>query len=173
MSPDKTKTLQFDRVDIREYDTVLSNNPACRYGPSVELGWKYRQDELHHNLAVSQYEKERQGKRRSKASQYYLSEVQREATLQQSDFSKQDIKKATKEKNKARRQRDASNFVLNFNVPLMVREAKKNKKLARARRNLKKAKVSPVTANKQGEPVLLEHEILYKGWWLPFSGDIF
>ena len=173
MSPDKTKTLQFDRVDVREYNTVLSNNPACRYGPSVELGWDYHQDQYHHNLAVSQYEKERQGKRRTKASQYYLSEVQREATLQRANFSKKDIKKATKSKNKAWRQCDASNFVLNFNVPLMVREAKKNKKLARARRNLKKAKVAPATANKQAEPVLLEHETLYKGWWLPFSGDIF
>ena len=169
MSPE----VQFDRVDIREYNTVLSNNPACRYGPSIELGWEYRQDQRQHDVSVSQYEKARQGKRRTKASQYYLSEVQREATLQRANFSKQDIKKATKSKNKARRQRNASNFVLNFNVPLMVREAKKNKKLARARRNLKKAKVAPATANKQAEPVLLEHETLYKGWWLPFSGDIF
>lgn len=173
MSPEKTKTLQFDRVDIREYDTVLSNNPACRYGPSIELGWEYHQGRHHHDVSVSQYEKERQGKRRTKASQYYLSEVQREATLQQANFSKQDIKKATKSKNKARRRRDASNFVLNFNVALMVREAKKNKKLARARRNLKKAKVAPATASKQEEPLLLEHDNLYKGWWLPFSGDIF
>ena len=169
MSPE----VQFDRVDIREYDTVLSNNPACRYGPSVELGWEYHQDQHHHNLAVSQYEKERQGKRRAKASQYYLSEVQREATLERADFSKKDIMKATKEKNKARRQRDASNFVLNFNLVLMMRDAKKNKKLARARRNLKKAKVAPAVASKDEEPVILEHDDLYKGWWLPFSGDIF
>ena len=169
MSPE----VQFDRVDIREYNTVLSNNPACRYGPSIELGWEYRQDQHHRDVSVSQYEKERQGKRRTKASQYYLSEVQRDATLQQANFSKQDIRKATKEKNKARRQRDASNFVINFNVVLMAREAKKNKKLARARRNLKKAKVTPAAACRGEEPVILEHDDLYKGWWLPFSGDIF
>lgn len=36
-----TKQVSFHNLQIREYDVVLGDNPSCRYGPPVEIGWDY------------------------------------------------------------------------------------------------------------------------------------
>ena len=65
MKEAQTKQVKFHTVEIREYDIILSNNPACEVGPSIEIGWDYTDVNTADNaIRVSQYEKERFGKRR-------------------------------------------------------------------------------------------------------------
>lgn len=56
-------TVQFDTITVREYGIVLGDNPACRSGPSVSIGWEY--DEFP-EILVDDFESIREGNRRTK-----------------------------------------------------------------------------------------------------------
>jgi hypothetical protein len=62
----KTKqSIRFDKIEIREFLVILSSNPSCHYGPSIELGWEYNSaNTSDETFKVSQYEKLRGSKRR-------------------------------------------------------------------------------------------------------------
>eukprot|EP00562_Extubocellulus_spinifer_P008694 CAMPEP_0178505280 /NCGR_PEP_ID=MMETSP0696-20121128/19047_1 /TAXON_ID=265572 /ORGANISM="Extubocellulus spinifer, Strain CCMP396" /LENGTH=183 /DNA_ID=CAMNT_0020134581 /DNA_START=24 /DNA_END=575 /DNA_ORIENTATION=+ len=177
-----SRRARFNAVEVREYPLVLSENPACEYGPSVELGWEYEyttnsntrttssSSNSDRYLTVSQYEQERQGKRRTtaaKPSKLYLSQVKREAALKKANYTDDDLKRAVRRKSEARRQRSLSNALMNpmSKIQASFAASRRNKKLKRAVRNLKKQKGK--------EPAALEHSEIYSGWWLPFSGDLF
>lgn len=34
-----SKKVRFSRVEFREYDMILGDNPSCSHGPPVSLGW--------------------------------------------------------------------------------------------------------------------------------------
>lgn len=179
-----TRMARFDVVEVREYPVVLSDNPACQYGPSVELGWEYNisnvsSDSSKNNgsdgekgnqrITVSAYEKGRRGKRRttaSKPSKLYLSQVRRESTLKEANYTEDELKAAIRAKSKARRQRSVSNVLMNplDKIQSTIKAWRRNRKLKRALRNLKK---------KQNKEPTFEHSAIYQGWWLPFSGDLF
>ena len=36
------RSVSFSRLNIRQYERVLGDNPSCSSGPSVSLGWKYK-----------------------------------------------------------------------------------------------------------------------------------
>ena len=36
-------SVRFDEVRVRSYTQIMSDNPACRKGPSLGLGWKYKE----------------------------------------------------------------------------------------------------------------------------------
>ena len=36
------KSLQFGTIEYREYTIILGDNPCCRSGPPIGLGWEYR-----------------------------------------------------------------------------------------------------------------------------------
>jgi hypothetical protein len=56
-------TVQFDKITVREYGIILGDNPACRNGPSVSIGWEY--DEFP-EILVDDFESIREGNRRTK-----------------------------------------------------------------------------------------------------------
>uniref|UniRef100_A0A6V2EEG0 Uncharacterized protein n=1 Tax=Ditylum brightwellii TaxID=49249 RepID=A0A6V2EEG0_9STRA len=184
----------FTHVEIREYPIILGNNPATTYGPSVELGWEYayppcqqQQQQQHDNannkeqstpeqschIKINDYEKQRQTQRKTTASKpykLYLSPIRRETMLANANYTKKEIQKATRSKDAARRQRSATTFLMNpvIKVQLNVERSRQEKKLKRAKRNLR----GGGRLSKVGE-VFYDHEDIYKGWRLPFSGDLF
>lgn len=56
-------TVQFDKITVREYGIVLGDNPACRSGPSVSIGWEYNEFP---EIRVDDFESIREGNRRTK-----------------------------------------------------------------------------------------------------------
>ena len=172
----QTKHVKFNTVEIREYEIILSNNPACEYGPSIEIGWEYTDiNTADDAIRVSQYEKERFGKRRQekngRPSKLYLSQVRREAILKEAGYTNKEIHAAIRDKRKARLQRSVSTFQsLGTRIKATVKGGRKEQKVLRAVRNLQKLQ------NKQkGESptdLLLDNASLYKGWRIPFSAYI-
>ena len=109
-----TKTTRFDTVEIRYYPCVLSDNPGGHYGPAIELGWEYTEN----RLRLSEYEKKRQGKRRSNL---YISHLRREMMLLELDYTPGELEKAIRRKNSIRRKRKVSNMLANPVVRLHLR----------------------------------------------------
>ena len=91
-SSHKSEKVSFDIVEVREYVTVLSTNPASR-GPALELGWTYQPAEeikdvrqqatvpCHGPIALSEYERIRPSSHRRKRKQFYLHFPQRVSRL--------------------------------------------------------------------------------------------
>jgi len=50
------RRVSFNKVQVREYEQVLSFNPACSDGAAVEIGWFYHSEE---HLSVDEFELER------------------------------------------------------------------------------------------------------------------
>lgn len=38
------RSVSFNQVKIREYEMTLGDNPACKNGPPVTIGWKYSEE---------------------------------------------------------------------------------------------------------------------------------
>lgn len=43
--PRRKTTIQFSTVDIRTYDRIIGDNPACKSGPPITFDWNYVQKE--------------------------------------------------------------------------------------------------------------------------------
>jgi hypothetical protein len=167
--------VQFDKVEIREFPIILSNNPSCHYGPSIELGWEYTAtNSSDASMKVSQYEKLREGKRRrekaGRPSKLYLSQVRREAMLKDAGYTNKEVKMAAKDKKKARRQRTVNRYL---NVQSLVKShfkvSRTEKKVGRAIRNMERLR------RKQENELdsFYDNSAIYSGWWLPFSAHYF
>jgi len=64
-SSSSSRSVSFDKVEIREYSVTVGDNPCCSNGPPMTLGWTYYtgNEETHH-LPLDQYEQYRDGHRR-------------------------------------------------------------------------------------------------------------
>jgi hypothetical protein len=157
------KKVSFDAVEIRSYPIVLSNNPECHYGPSIELGWEYTASP--YASPLGDYEASRP-KRRT-VRQLYLSQVQREKLLEPI-VSPEELQQALKEKERARMYRKLSNSLQDpvSKVGDSVRASRRSKQIQRAVRNLQKKQ-------KGAAPAPDEAIDIYSGWWLPWSAFIF
>ena len=169
-----TKQIQFGTIEIREFPIILSNNPSCNCGPSIEIGWEYNATNPHQAIDVCEYEMLRIGKRRKdkagRPSKLYLSQVRREAMLKDAGYSDKEVQDAVKEKQKARRQRSLSTY---DSVPFIIhanfKASRAEKKVGRAVRNMNRMQ------KKQNDrtEMFYEKSTLYNGWWLPFSAHYF
>lgn len=144
---------------------VLSDNPAGRYGPSVELGWSYTKGNKHgkHIVAFEKEQKEKRQATASKPRRLYLSPFQRDKLLRDANYSSRDINKALREKNRIRRQRLASNFFQNplLKIENALKTRRRNKKLKRAVQNLNNKKM-------RQSSLFVDNSTLYRGWLLQF-----
>eukprot|EP01083_Nonionella_stella_P043619 117692_1 len=61
----RSLSVKFKDISIREYDVALGDNPSCRGGAPVSLGWKYA--EVESSLCIEQFEQVRTNSRRSNA----------------------------------------------------------------------------------------------------------
>lgn len=51
------RVVQFGKVQIRDCERILGDNPACEIGPSLSLGWKYN---IRKSMKVDQWEQQKQ-----------------------------------------------------------------------------------------------------------------
>ena len=182
--------VTFGTVQIREYPNVLSNNPTCHYGPSIELAWQPANEKTY--SAVSDFEKQTRSQRRSprptKPRGIYLSQVARETILKNcqkkddesndrsSCYSDEDIRAAIRQKHKDRMYRSINNALRSpvARIGDARRIMRTEKKVKRAIRNLHKQRNGDNTGDGSNASNTTPcHDELYKGWWLPFSAYIF
>jgi hypothetical protein len=54
MNSIKTRSIvTFDCVLVREYERTVGDNPSCRHGPPISIGWSYLPETIHH---IDEYE---------------------------------------------------------------------------------------------------------------------
>jgi hypothetical protein len=106
-SKDKVKTknpvvsysLRFDKVVVRNYDRILTDNPACTTGPSVGLGWEYVEEDFD----IEDYEMDRGRLRRT--NELLLNRAQREKLVRDLGYTERDIAAAVRGGNKIKSRR--------------------------------------------------------------------
>lgn len=100
----RRSSVQFGSLTIRSYEVQLGDNPSCSNGAPVSIGWRY--NELN-PIGIDTYEEWMKDKRRSR-SEFHLPRFQRESILSECGYSRDQMKKATKEVAKIKKQRRAS-----------------------------------------------------------------
>ena len=53
---DCRKSVKFSSVEVRYYNRILGDNPACSMGPPLAIGWEYSEEQV---MLIDQYEAER------------------------------------------------------------------------------------------------------------------
>mmetsp|Transcript_17712 Transcript_17712/g.41074 ORF Transcript_17712/g.41074 Transcript_17712/m.41074 type:complete len:151 (-) Transcript_17712:59-511(-) len=96
-----TRTVSFGNIQIHEFRRTVGDNPACRGGPPMALSRK----RLRHQVkTVDEYEKVRDGNRRTK-KEMLMSRTERRTILLKV-HSKMDIYEAEDEATKIRESRE-------------------------------------------------------------------
>ena len=87
---ERKQQVQFEYIEVREYDQILGDNPACRCGPPISLGWTYGTEWC---VSVEEYESGRDFRRKRK--HLYLTPVTRHNVLtRRLGYSPEDVKRA-------------------------------------------------------------------------------
>eukprot|EP00977_Amphora_coffeiformis_P023442 scaffold13397_cov183-Amphora_coffeaeformis.AAC.1 len=95
----RTKVM-FGEVCVRKYERILCDNPACTSGPSLGVGWRYKEQSL---LSVDEYEQTRGPLRGSK--DLMLDRATREKMVRRMGCSEKEIAEMTRSVNKTKFQR--------------------------------------------------------------------
>lgn len=98
----RNRHVAFGDVELRRYFITLGDNPSCRIGPPVSLGWEY---EEFTTLPVDDYETIRQPKRRSRLHQLVLNMYQRQGIMNRIGIDPEEIESIEKEMKRIQRQR--------------------------------------------------------------------
>eukprot|EP00592_Proboscia_alata_P004448 CAMPEP_0194377292 /NCGR_PEP_ID=MMETSP0174-20130528/30211_1 /TAXON_ID=216777 /ORGANISM="Proboscia alata, Strain PI-D3" /LENGTH=179 /DNA_ID=CAMNT_0039158545 /DNA_START=36 /DNA_END=575 /DNA_ORIENTATION=- len=85
-------SVEFNKLEIREYARVLGDNPACSSGPPVSLGWEHSPEDI--EVSIDEYEKRNPYKRLPK--ELLLPRTTREQMLRDGGFTRSDVVRATK-----------------------------------------------------------------------------
>ena len=91
--------VRFHTVQIREYDTVLDNNPAVTRGPAIALGWTVM---VEYSLLVTEHDN---GRHRRYGDSLMLSSDTREGILMRLGYNKADMESCVRRIQKAQNQR--------------------------------------------------------------------
>ena len=177
MSTEKKKKVSFDAVEIREYSVVLSDNPATRSGPSLEIGWEYRlatevqpighgkeQSIDEGRVPLNEYETIRPSAQRRPFENLYLFLPTRHYRIKRLHYTDAEIADALARKAAIFASRERSNFYRNpFSVlrAICIDSVRRTKRVKRAVRNLKKPTAAATDHN------------IYRGWWWPLSAHCF
>ena len=94
VKPERSSSLRFFDVEVREYDVTVSDNPGVKSGVAIELGWDYNVSERTH---IDNFE-ERRSKERSTnfMKEKKLTKHEREKILRQFGASEKEIQEAAK-----------------------------------------------------------------------------
>jgi hypothetical protein len=90
--------VRFSDVIVRQYERIMSDNPACRSGPGIGIGWHY--DEAEIKVSVDEWEDRRTRVRYS--SIVALSRTKREELIRELGYSEREIAAMCRELNKQR-----------------------------------------------------------------------
>jgi hypothetical protein len=104
------RRVSFDRIQIRNYDTVLGDNPCTFNGPPISLDWEYNEQEP---VLVHDYETCREGSRR-KIHQMRMPSFYRRRILEQAGTTPDEIKLREKEMRQIRKNRERTTALLPF-----------------------------------------------------------
>jgi hypothetical protein len=121
-SKGKVKTvsfsLRFDKVVVRNYNQILSDNPACTKGPSIGLGWEFVEEDFD----IEDYEAKR-GRLRL-TSELLLNRARREKLVRDLGYTEKDIAASVRGANKIKSQRRQT--MNNLGVNTKMEEAIEN-----------------------------------------------
>lgn len=92
--------VRFRSITIREYPPIIGDNPECKTGPSLAIGWNPQSEVA---LSVDEYERHRPQRRTT--NQLILSEWRRWEHFLSLGYAKAEIMAALKPVNIVRRQR--------------------------------------------------------------------
>lgn len=104
--PAPKKSVSFNALQIRTYETILGDNPSCSTGPSLGLGWRY--DPSHYISTIDEYERHQSqhGCADPRPEDLVLHRFEREAILLNTGYTRQDLAESvrgiTKVKNRRR-----------------------------------------------------------------------
>lgn len=104
------RRVSFDRIQIRNYDTVLGDNPCTYNGPPISLDWEYYEQEP---VLIHDYESGREGYRR-KTHEMRMPPLYRRRILEQSGTTPDEIKMREKEMKRIRKNRERTAALLPF-----------------------------------------------------------
>lgn len=122
-----TRSVSFARVNIREYERVLGDNPSVRAGPPLSIGWRYAPAPL--SITLDDYEKGK-GDPRSSA-EYLVPKAVRENILKEhAGVSRREMVAAVRTIKKEKAQRHKT--VVNLSMQ------KTEEKIEKVRRKMKK-----------------------------------
>lgn len=125
-----SRRIQFDRVEIREYNRQIGDNPSCSGGPPIGLSWEYNPEI--EALPVEHYEETRGPRRTSK--QMAMPRSVREEILKNEWGTKQsEIASAVRENFRIKNSRRRT--VMNLESPM----TKVEEKMEGVKKGLKKS----------------------------------
>ena len=81
------KSVTFDSINIREYDVILGDNPACSDGPPLSLDWTFTEST---SSTIDDYEEVR-GYKRHRKFLYLLVITRRNLLINRSGYYPTDI----------------------------------------------------------------------------------
>jgi hypothetical protein len=127
-SSESIKSVQFDSIQIREYNIIMGDNPSCSSGPPISLGWQYSQKDPPCGISLELYEVHRKGHRRS-PYQMRIPPYVRHQTLREWDVPARDIMTAqeiceiTKKQRYQTMQREHRNLIIKDLFQRLMRKA--------------------------------------------------
>lgn len=98
-----TGQVTFTGIELREYETIVTDNPGVSRGAAIGIGWKYTQMET---VSVDDYEKYLPQRRTMK--EIKLTTRERMQRLAESGYTQREIQQMTKQVNIAKRKRRAT-----------------------------------------------------------------
>jgi len=102
-SPRRSRSVTFGKVQAREYERVLGDNPACLGGGcSLSIGWNSVSET---EIDLESWESQRKPTRRS-SSQFLLSPEKRNKIAQKSGYTRKDIEENIKRLAKHQKRRE-------------------------------------------------------------------
>jgi hypothetical protein len=124
----KSRHVSFSNVHIRQYERILNDNPACRFGVSIGIGWNHNEEAI---SAVDEWEEARRGRRLRTKFQLIISRNKREALVRKLGYADSEIAAAMREINRIKCQRRQTVNNLNLqHIEETVESTKNRLKLA-------------------------------------------
>ena len=96
------RKVTFDTVGVREYETILGDNPSCHDGPSLSIGWKYARERVYGIDIFDNKPARRHGEH------LILSRQDREESLLKLGYTRQQLDMAIMARFKVRHERQGS-----------------------------------------------------------------
>lgn len=85
----KANAVRFGKVQIRDCERVMGDNPGCEKGPSLSIGWKYN---TRQPINLDKWEAVRTNKRRNK-KELCIPRDKRVMILVEAGFARKDIER--------------------------------------------------------------------------------
>ena len=108
----RKKRVFFSHLQIRTYETIMSDNPSCSGGPSLGIGWRY--DPVHYVATIDEYvahQARLYGTTHDgqpiepRPEEMVLHRCEREAILLKTGYTRQDMVDSVRALNKAKNKR--------------------------------------------------------------------